>query len=1453
METTDGEKITFTQLDHEVSDALKRGDLTIFVELQKRFKDGGQINLAELVERFESERSDANFRKLIKCYRSWAKAVFGEEIPRTFEINLRGAIGLVDALLPADAVLARLQLEQQIRQNNRRLGRLLRDSETTNDKLEEITGELNQLSGTSDQLRQISRELRLIERRAILLAFNVELEQQPVVTNNDETQYEQLIERLKGRLKFKEFFENYPTLGALAKKIEGDFTTKQYRPVIEVLESQREDELSQLTTEFDTTRYTAEIGENILKRLYSSQDVEDEGRGQGDGATRLERARSFVQQQLGIEPDQADRVIGVFQNSHRATRAVEGLGRNPEARLLFDKPRNWILGGDFWNMSLSGIEAQARIIQSIEQEETVTTIRLVVQKRLLQEHGHPETSRSTRGKHSFWEHLFLRNNFAVITESRVTRLMQEVASARFWHKRLLEQTAEEYQQSLTQAAAERDRRVARAQTQQAQTIQQAARQHDERFAEIEARQKQSLAEARAKHKNTLSDAEQKHREQTAAIEARHQKTQAETRSQFESTSQTSAQEHQRQRTASQTLYRQTQSQVQQGYAASITQITGTIQEINQTAGLSAMPFDDQVWLRFVPTTGSHHPPAISRLGLLSEPGLWGPLTLSAALPVIGGHGVLLKARSAVKPIAVQATQSLLLRLLATLPPGKLRFTFIDPVGLGQNAAAFMHLADYDETLVTGKVWTEPQHIEQRLADLTEHMENVIQKYLRNQFATIEDYNAQAGEVAEPYRVLVVFDFPANFSEAAARRLVSIAQNGPRCGVYAVILADTDKPPPYGFTLADLEGTCIVIAWDSKRFVWQDPDFKDCLLELDTPPDAELFNKIVNTIGAAAQEASKVEVPFEKIAPTAEQWWMGNSAGGLRVPLGPAGARKLQYLDLGKGTAHHALVAGRVGAGKSTLLHTLINNLALTYSPVEVELYLIDFKKGVEFKTYATHALPHARVVAIESEREFGLSVLQGLDAELKRRGDLFRASGVDHIADYRQKNGKTMPRILLVVDEFQEFFTEDDPIASQASQVLDRLVRQGRAFGVHVLLGSQTLAGAYTLARSTIDQMAVRIALQCSEADSRLILADDNPAARLLSRPGEAIYNAANGLVEGNNRFQVAWLPDDQRDRYLEQVQQLAQARGYRPPQPQIVFEGNAPAEVEKNRPLNDLLVGSPLLAGEGLGVRSGQEVRSRRTLAYLGDPIAIREPVAAPFRHQSGSNLLIVGQNDEAALGMASVAITSLAAQHAPDAAQFFALDFGAADATYADLLPDLLRGLPHVTRHGRRRELPGIIADLAAEVNRRLNGEATGSPSLYLVIYGLQRARDLRQDDNMGFSSFSDEPAAPNPAQQFATILREGPDVDVHTVVWCDTLTNLNRNLDRRSLREFAMRVVFQMSAEDSANLVDTPAASKLGPHRALFYNEDEGHLEKFRPYGVPSAQWLAWAGEQLRVSTR
>ncbi len=434
-----------------------------------------------------------------------------------------------------------------------------------------------------------------------------------------------------------------------------------------------------------------------------------------------------------------------------------------------------------------------------------------------------------------------------------------------------------------------------------------------------------------------------------------------------------------------------------------------------------------------------------------------------------------------------------------------------------------------------------------------------------------------------------------------------------------------------------------------------------------------------------------------------------------------------------------------------------------------------------------------------------------------------------------------MPRVLLIVDEFQEFFTEDDRISQEAAQLLDRLVRQGRAFGMHVLLGSQTLGGAYTLARSTIDQMAVRIALQCSEADAHLILSDDNSAARLLSRPGEAIYNDANGLVEGNNPFQVVWLGDDRREQYLGRIRELAQQH---PPlllEAPVVFEGNAPADVGRNHLLNQCLR-EPVAAETA----SGKGGATPPLLAWLGEAMAINELTAAPFRRQHGSNLVIVGQQEETALGMLTTAVISLAAQMTPtESARFYIVDGREANAPTMGPLARLPEVLSSMVRLAGWRDVPAIMAELTAAVERRQKDAGT-APALYLVLFGVQRLRDLRrQEDDFSFMRKGDD--APNPAQQFAALLREGSVLGVHTLIWCDTLNNLQRTLDRASMRELSLRVVFQMNVTDSSNLIDSPLASKLGLHRALFFNEEDGRLDKFRPYGLPSEVWLRRVQEQ------
>ena len=251
----------------------------------------------------------------------------------------------------------------------------------------------------------------------------------------------------------------------------------------------------------------------------------------------------------------------------------------------------------------------------------------------------------------------------------------------------------------------------------------------------------------------------------------------------------------------------------------------------------------------------------------------------------GTENLLFEVAGDAKQQVIQTIQSLMLRMLATQPPSKVRFTLIDPVGLGQNVASFMQLVDHDEKLVGSRAWSETKHIDQQLADLSEHMGNVIQKYLRGQYSTIDAYNAQAGEVAEPYRVLVVTGFPVKFSQEAATRLVEIATNGPRCGVFTVVLFDTEQQLPYDFNLDDLRRVSAVIEWDGTSFAWRDPDFANIPLQLDVPPPSSLFNTILEEVGKRSAIASEVRVPFDRLALPPDKWWQANTSTGISAPLG----------------------------------------------------------------------------------------------------------------------------------------------------------------------------------------------------------------------------------------------------------------------------------------------------------------------------------------------------------------------------------------------------------------------------------------------------------------------------------------------------------------------------------------------------------------------------------------
>jgi hypothetical protein len=147
---------------------------------------------------------------------------------------------------------------------------------------------------------------------------------------------------------------------------------------------------------------------------------------------------------------------------------------------------------------------------------------------------------------------------------------------------------------------------------------------------------------------------------------------------------------------------------------------------------------------------------------------------------------------------------------------------------------------------------------------------------------------------------------------------------------------------------------------------------------------------------------------------------------------------------------------------------------------------------------------------------------------------------------------------------------------------------------------------------------------------------------------------------------------------------------------------------------------------------------------------------------------------------------------------------------------------------------------------LKRRSGDEQSGAaPEIFVLIHELQNYKKLRQEDEFSFSSTD----TASPAAVLLNVISEGPAHGMHIIATCDSYNNVNRFLGRKNLSEFEMRVLFQMSASDSASLVDSPDAATLGLHRALYYNDREGYTETFRPYARPGNEWIEKAAVQLK----
>lgn len=776
--------------------------------------------------------------------------------------------------------------------------------------------------------------------------------------------------------------------------------------------------------------------------------------------------------------------------------------------------------------------------------------------------------------------------------------------------------------------------------------------------------------------------------------------------------------------------------------------------------------------------------------------------------LLNNQNLIIRHNNNTKQKAHQVVNSLVGRLMASSSPGKLNVAMIDAEEMDGTCDVFKFL---NRNIF--QILARPEDIRKYLDEKERHIGNIIQNLLLGSVKSLYDYN-QAKENKEPYHVIVIEDFPIGFNSESLSLLQKILKNGVRAGVNVIMLVNEDKIDSSEDTrkaynssnMGQLERICSVYDLTKNN---EQIDF-DSFTE-------EHLRKIVQYVNSGVEIRKEEAILFADYMTNQSEWWQRRSAKYIEIPFGMSEDRQIQKLKITQESGQNsAVVIGIPGSGKSVFLHALICNAAINYSPDELNMYLIDFS-GVEFNSYALHNLPHARVIAPEAEREFGLSILNELVEEGARRMELCRNNDVSNIVDLKAKNPSLhIPRLLVIIDEFQKIFEiENDLISREANAKIHTIIQEFRKFGINLVLATQKLPSSSILPK---DLIANRVVFKSSPADfSSLISLPINGKVPQL-HTGECIYNSESGSPYDNHKVQGFLVTKHDIDKLLNQISEFSGNLHYQRKHDMVVFRGNDLPEFRNRRVAR--CHQTPSNIPESIGI-------------YLGESISIHETdVCAILRKESANNILILGGESHVAQRIAYYATISASTAHTDQSATFVTLNFMRREDTLNEELQSVFESLPFSSQIvSKTAEIVETLTAIKEEIDERRKDEERPQDHIYLSIYAFQLARMFDKGGRRG-----DDVSESGMLLDY--ILKNGPAVGVFTIMQCDNWDNLSRI--GNPLSSFTYRVALQMTENDSNKIVGSSIASKLfvfnrpsSVYRAYFRDNNRNINIKFKPY--------------------
>lgn len=833
-------------------------------------------------------------------------------------------------------------------------------------------------------------------------------------------------------------------------------------------------------------------------------------------------------------------------------------------------------------------------------------------------------------------------------------------------------------------------------------------------------------------------------------------------------------------------------------------------------------------------------------------------------------------------VALDFIHNAILSFLLSFPARRIKFLLLDVDDAG-GFSRYAKLQDLDG-LVSGSVVRDERDLDGLIKDSEKNMHFVRDNKIEfNNCSNIFEYNKKAVTNPENINVIVILNYPKGFNTDLSNRLIKLLSQGNKAGFYTILVNNKALAPEFGKEgynkfIETAKRECNVFKLQGDKIVY------DIEMENTFNVNRELsysrISEYVESLKEIAEKGVQKVIGFNSLfkyidEQKASKKGIKPAYNNINLPIGMRGSEFMSFELSTLGTSAHALAIGGTGSGKSNLLHTIVLSACYKYSPEELNIYLVDFKGGVEFKFYegggdVLKQLPHIRLTGLTSNPEDGVAILNNVLKELRRREDLFRSKTTEDIVQYNEKVKKEnrVPRLMVIIDEVQELFERNEMLGQDAIKIMAELFKKGRAFGISLFWASQNVPKTAGIRDKIISQIGTRLCLKLNNPEDASELGIKPERVRSLNRveKGMALLYDTSGLTKDGIEFRVAYAENSEKrkelvDRINNKWQSVTDAWEDREPL-FVVGNDKIPSANEGHTKFTEPVEKQPIISKSNdiYNLNIGQDYISGKAFNI---PINLRG---------SKSNLWMAGASQEELRDIMGFAMLSVIIENATNSDMPKGREnvYYVNGETIASNNPnDLFYVLPKtfedkVTQIDSSHELVDLFIKLYKIRRQRVDRIKETYPPIFVFINKLQMFTDLFKD-NMRQYDVSGTEEAPKPTGgglfggftlglggekggklTFTSIFNEvfgrGSDVGIHLVFSVDTPSNIPE-IEKEMSACVNKLIIKGVRSDDMMRMISSARSSAAIQTEGLGYWYENSDVYKFKPYRYYSENDGSW----------